>query len=402
MDRNVHKKVRYGMRYIYRKKIMLLLLIAVSLISMRLLTGCGEGLSILTDDDSSVIDWSLWSYRRSVTITNGVTAQSDYQVNINLSNLNFTFSHAETNGNDLRFNYDGVSIPYWIESWNSGGETASIWVKVPSIPAGGKVIYMYYGKAGETAASDFDNTFTKNSGFSGLVAQWHMDEGSGSSINDSSSNTNDGTMTGASWVGADGGRWYTSTTAGFSTGDSLNFDGTDDYVTIADSASLDVTNITIALWVNVDRVDITQHFVSKWVISTNDRSYALYMNADTVQFETSFNGSASDILSSTVVLSSGTWYHLAATFNGTVKRIYINGTERGNKSVTGNLYISIASLTIGTINTSLGNHVDGLMDEVSIYNTALSADEVKALSQRRKDSADVGDLPTVGSEESVP
>ena len=51
---------------------------------------------------------------------------------------------------------------------------------------------------------------------------------------------------------------------------------------------------------------------------------------------------------------------------------------------------------------SLGNHVDGLMDEVSIYNTALSADEVKALSQRRKDSADVGDLPTVGSEESVP
>ncbi len=391
------------MRYIYRRKIMLLLLIAVFLISVRLLTGCGEGLSILTDDDSSVIDWSLWSYRRSVTITNNGSTQTDYQVNVTLSSLNFTFTHADTNGNDIRFNYDGVSIPYWIESWNSGAETASIWVKVPSIPAGGKVIYMYYGKAGETAASDFDNTFTKNSGFSGLVAQWHMDEGSGSSIDDSSSNSNDGTITGASWAGVDGGRWYTSTMAGFSTGDSLSFDGTDDYVTVADSASLDVTAITIALWFKVDRVDISQHFVSKWGTGANDLSYALLLNGNKVRFNTSFNGSVEDNLNSTGSVSSGVWYHIVATFNGSTKKIYINGSEDVSFDITGSLNTtSTADLTIGRVNTTLSSYADGIIDEVSIYDRALSADEVEALSQRRKDSADVGDLPTVGSEETVP
>jgi len=189
MDWNVLKKVRHGMGYIYRRRIMLFLLIAVSLISARLLTGCGEGLSILTEDRDSGIDWSEWSYRRSVTISNTGSTQTDYQVNVTLDS-GFNYSNAASDGSDIRFNYDGVSIPYWIESWNQSGDS-SIWVEVPSIPAGGKVFYMYYGKTGETAASDFDNTFTKNSGFSGLVAQWHMDEGSGStSINDSSSSSN--------------------------------------------------------------------------------------------------------------------------------------------------------------------------------------------------------------------
>jgi hypothetical protein len=163
-----------------------------------------------------------------------------------------------------------------------------------------------------------------------------------------------------------------------------------------------VTAITIALWFKVDRVDISQHFVSKWGTGANDLSYALLLNGNKVRFNTSFNGSVEDNLNSTGSVSSGVWYHIVATFNGSTKKIYINGSEDVSFDITGSLNTtSTADLTIGRVNTTLSSYADGIIDEVSIYDRALSADEVEALSQRRKDSADVGDSPTVGSEETV-
>lgn len=394
------------MKYLYRRRIMLVILIISSLLSVRLLSGCGEGLSILTDEDNNPItgiDWSEWSYRRSVTISNSGTGVTEYQVNVTLDS-GFTYTNAASDGSDIRFNYGGISIPYWIESWNAG-TSASIWVKVPSIPNGGKVIYMYYGRPGETAASNFDNTFTKDSGFSGLVARWHIDEGSGSSIDDSSSNLNDGTITGATWVGADGGRWYTSTTAGFSTGNSLIFNGSTDYVTVADSSSLDVTNITIAAWIKTGTdVSTTQYIVSKWIDSDPNRSYAIGIETSKFIFLTSSSGTLATIDSMSIgSVSTNTWYHFLVTSDGSNKRVYINGTElTPARGWANSIHSSNTGLTIGNLNNSVTNYFTGIIDEVSIYNRALSADEVKALSQRRKDSTDVGDTPTVGSEETVP
>jgi hypothetical protein len=390
-----------------KNRLTVIALLFIVLLSVRFLPGCGEGLNLLTNipsdsDGTSGVDWTAWSYRRAVTISNSSTAQSDYQVNVVIENEPAFYTKAAANGDDIRFNYNGTSIPYWIEAWDSGGTRKfSVWVKVPVVSNPDSVIYLYYGNTGQSAASNFDNTFTKDSGFSGLAAGWHMDDGSGTAVDDSTSNANDGTITNASWSGTDGGKWYNVTTAGFSTGNSISFDGTGDYITVADDASLDVGNITIALWANVDRVDITQHFVSKWVISTPERSYALYLNGNTVQFDTSFNGSTSDTLNSSITLNSGTWYHIAATFDGSTKRIYINGDPQGSKAISGTINPSAADLTLGTINVSLGNYVDGVMDEIMIFDNDLSADEVKALSRRSKYSSTVS-TPVVGSEELVP
>lgn len=400
-------RIRYGMRYLYRRRLMLFILIAVSLISIRLLSGCGEGLSILTDDTSVTgTAWSEWSYRRPVTISNGgATTQTDYQVNVNLTTGNFSFASADANGNDLRFNYNGTSLPYWIESWVAG-TSASIWVKVPSLPAGNTVIYLYYGNPGEAAASSFDNTFTKNSGFTGLKAQWHMDEGSGGSISDSSGNSNTGTITGAAWAGADGGRWYTSTTAGFSTGDSLSFDGTGDYVTVADDNSLDTIYLTIGVWIKTGgNVNPTQYIISKWDEGANQRSYAVSIETATVYFLTSQSGTLATVDSiGRGALSTNTWYHIAVTSDGSEKKIFINGTQAGASSVWANtIHAGTSSLVMGARDSSPVELFTGIIDEVSIYDRALSANEIKALSQRRKYSADIdGTAPTVGSEEIVP
>jgi hypothetical protein len=396
-----------------RKGLTLVVLILLITAAVRFLPGCGQGLNILIEGDPTVtpveppppVDpWADFNYRRSITITNSGTEQTDYQMNILLNNTNFSFNNADSNGSDIRFRSGEESISYWIESWDGPGETASVWVKVPSVISGDTTLYIYYGDTAKTSESDFDNTFTKDSGFSGLAAQWHMDEGSGTTVGDSSVNGNDGTIADATWSGSDGGTWYTGISSGFSTGDSLAFNRTDnEYITVPDNNTIDVVKITIALWFKVNRVDIGQHFVSKWKILGDNLSYSLSLNSDKVRFETSFNGSASDSLQSTYSISSGSWYHLAATFNGSSKKIYINGVLKDSTDITGDLNITnTAALTIGTMNTDLGSHLDGLLDEVSIYNTALTADQIKALSQRRKYSSDVGDTPVVGVEEVVP
>jgi hypothetical protein len=392
---------RAGDIMLNRKRLALIGLLFMTIIAVRFLPGCGEGLNILTTGGNNGLDWSDWSYRRSVTIANSGTTQTDYQVNVLLTTANFTFANADAGGNDLRFNYNGTSLPYWIESWTAG-TSASIWVKVPSIPNPDAVIYLYYGNAGQTSAADFDDTFTKNSGFAGLAASWHMDEGSGTSLDDSSANSNDGTITNAAvpWMGDDGGKWYDVSTAGFSTGDSVIFDGSDDYVKVTDSSSLDVSNLTIALWFKADTVATTQYLVSKWLAAS--RGYSLFLNGTTVVFETSFDGNTYNSLNSTITVSSGTWYHLAATLSGTAKVIYINGTARGNNAVGGSLNNSNANLTLGNVNdTTLADYFDGIIDEVSIYDRALDANEVKALSRRSKYSSTVS-APSLGSEEIVP
>ncbi len=117
----------------------------------------------------------------------------NYQVLVELSD-SFKFSQAQSDGDDLRFtNWSGDILPYWIESYDSLNEEAKIWVKVDSIPASDTTsIIMYYGNPQASGASDFDATFTKDSVLDGLVALWHMDEGSGTQIIDSSLNGNDG------------------------------------------------------------------------------------------------------------------------------------------------------------------------------------------------------------------
>jgi hypothetical protein len=65
------------------------------------------------------------------------------------------------------------------------------------------------------------------------------------------------------------------------------------------------------------------------------------------------------------------------------------------------IYTGTSTLTIGSRDGTPADLFSGTIDEVSIYNRALSSDEIMALSQRKKYSSDVG-LPSLGAEEIVP
>jgi len=101
-------------------------------------------------------------YARKVTITEQSGSDlSYYQVLIELNSSNFDFSHAQTNGEDIRFtDASGNLLDYWIEEWDSVNETAKVWVEVPSIPANSSVeIWMYYGNPTVASASDGEAVF---------------------------------------------------------------------------------------------------------------------------------------------------------------------------------------------------------------------------------------------------
>lgn len=104
-----------------------------------------------------------WKYKRVLSDANS-TKVTNFQVLVSLTSSNFTFANAKSDGSDVRFldATTDTALPYWIESYDSVGQTAKIWVKVADIA---HVHEMYYGKADATDESNFANVFTLGSDF---------------------------------------------------------------------------------------------------------------------------------------------------------------------------------------------------------------------------------------------
>ena len=133
--------------------------------------GCTANVTVIINADGSWLDPD-WMYRKAIDVLNpGASVLTGFQVEVSLDG-SFDFSKTNNDGSDVRFtSEDGVSmIPYWIDTWDEGNTIAKIWIKVPSIPAAGTTIYMYYGNTAATAVSDGDDTFEFFDDFSSQIA----------------------------------------------------------------------------------------------------------------------------------------------------------------------------------------------------------------------------------------
>ena len=134
---------------------------------------------------------SGYSHRVKVPVSaTTVGAQTDYQMSIVLHSKTGTNtagdiylnSHLQDTitFNDIRFTASDGSVlkSFWIEKIEdeTDGRKATVWVKLDTSATGTTDYYIYYGKTGDTNASDYDKTFTKDYGEEGLVGLWHMDE----------------------------------------------------------------------------------------------------------------------------------------------------------------------------------------------------------------------------------
>ena len=199
---------------------------------------------------------------------------------------------------------------------------------------------------------------------SGPVAAYNFEEVSGAKVIDASGQGNHGTRSGTSRITQ--GRF----------GKALSFDGLNDWVTVNDAASLDLTTgMTVEAWVYpTESMTGWRTLVTKE--SPPDRaSYYLHANSDTDQPATGvFIGGYQDLRGGPWLLPN-TWVHLAGTYDGTTQRLYVNGSEVAKRAQSGPIEVSGGVLRIGG-NSIWGEFFKGRIDEIRVYNRALSAAEI--------------------------
>jgi hypothetical protein len=81
----------------------------------------------------------------------------------------------------------------------------------------------------------------------------------------------------------------------------------------------------------------------------------------------------------------GGWHHVAVTYDGTTKRLYFDGVELGSGKNVGTLAVGAANFRIGSTNS--GEFMNGLIDDVRVYDNALSQSEISTLASIPEPSA---------------
>jgi hypothetical protein len=208
------------------------------------------------------------------------------------------------------------------------------------------------------------------------VAYWKFDEGSGTTAADSSGSGNTGTVNGPTWTSGE-------------IGGALNFDGVNDYVSVPDAGNLDNTSaLTIAFWVKPTILDGSPRgIVSKRTASGSQDAYSIFFNSGNqihVDIDTGNNR-----FSTNTVFLTNTWYHVAVTYDGTLApasrvHVYVNGVLDKTAGETSASIPNYASdLAFGKLVGNPTSYFAGSLDDVRIYNRALTATEVGSLFNSR-------------------
>jgi len=168
-------------------------------------------------------------------------------------------------------------------------------------------------------------------------------------------------------------------------GQGLTFDGGDDQITIPDNANQNGgTNLTIEAWINPTSLPHggtilqkrTSGNIGGYVFEPTQPSGGGQPNG--LQFVIMIGGVYS-FLNPANVVQPNVWQHVAATYDGAFMRIYVNGVEVANKPQTGAIDNVAAPVVIGR-NVVGSNAFQGKIDEISVYNRALTAAEIQSIS----------------------
>ncbi len=276
--------------------------------------------------------------------------------------------------NNTEISYDGdaadIAKAQW-QAWNIDlssvgvnlGSVSSLTIGIEGSGAGG-VIYVddirLYPQTPEVVTPVEPDP-------AGLVLYYSLDEGAGTTATDGSGNGNNGTLEGdPTWItGAEGG--------------ALQFDGTRDYIATGESLLSDLTEFTIACWLKGD-------------LSLGNRSGLIGQN-DCIEYGISASNNVQlwSAGSGAIDLAWGydadaDWHHVVAVGDGTTVTIYLDGKPAisGGTAITDTYGNSTYPVNIGGggVFDTADNWFTGDIDEIYIYQRALSAAEVAGLAGR--------------------
>lgn len=203
----------------------------------------------------------------------------------------------------------------------------------------------------------------------GLVGHWTFDDGKGSRVRDFSGRDCHGLIRG-------GAKWVEGRIGG-----ALEFDGKDDFVLILNESNFDLTgSVTVSAWIQV------KSFTKPWqaIVTKGDRAWRLHRANDTKAA-----GFACSDLSRNQVgdlygkkeIADGEWHHVVGVLDGTKVSIFVDGVLDVTADSSPNISVNDYSVLIGA-NEQIGDRLfHGLIDDVRIYDRALSMEELQVLAK---------------------
>jgi subtilisin family serine protease len=202
---------------------------------------------------------------------------------------------------------------------------------------------------------------------SGLVAYWRFEEGFGNTAGDDSGNGNTGTLIGSpSWIPGP-------------LGNALHFDGVDDYVDVGTNTFGLDSGMSLLFWMRIDGPG-SESFQGLIARNAFVRPFRIELNGNVIRTAIRTN-SGTNYLNSNTTIEENRWYHFGMTYENGSRIVYIDGVSDSSNAPTGPL------ATLAGIPTHLGARtgdagsgmLNGALDDVRIYNRALSPSEVQAV-----------------------
>ena len=335
-----------------------------------------------------IADSSVWKYSKKFLLNttasgaNVAVTLTNFPVLIRLTSGIIDFSQARADGGDLRFIKEaGMPLPYEIERWDPVAGLAEVWVKVDTV-YGNDIAHsfvMYWGNADAAPQSDPAAVFDTAAGFAGV---WHLDQPVGAMVPDATANGINGTAT------------ATATVSG-AIGAAQSFDGTSSLIQASGPESNkvnfpDTGTFSVSAWVKASVLDsLCQAIVFKsnaqygmQIIPEHEWEFVTYID------KTRWEGTRSPA-------TAGSWHAIAAVRNGTKQYLYVDGIC-ADSSMTNIIAIAPENvsraydkpLEIGHCPDGGRNpdrFFNGIIDEVRISKTALTADWMKLCYKNQKE-----------------
>lgn len=283
-----------------------------------------------------------------------------------------------TNGTDC--NNDGGSlVDFFFEKHATTTGAFVLWAQAPDISSTtSKTLLMYYGNSSATDQSNEKGVFDAQGergvwtlGHNGVATTTTPD------FRDSTANRNDGTS-------------VTMNSADLVDGQldgALDFEGTNDRVVAPDSSSLDITGqVSISAWMKTDSVSSqTGDIINKGDDGVSANNYGISHINDEIWFVMyTSGGSFCSLATTNADLVANRFYHVAIAYNDAANTVnmYLNGSARtvsvptGCDPRTNSIVANARSLYIGWDSGSAGEQMDGVLDDIRVYNSTLHVQDI--------------------------
>lgn len=332
---------------------------------------------------SSTSWWNAnYGYRQQITVTNSSssTVPANYPVKVTIDTAALqTASKVRSDRNDWRIIYfNGSSHVDLTRDYVAASVTFFPTQATIAAGASDSNYYAYYGYASESTSKQPSTEADWNSvyGFFGTTpdanskAIVHMREGSGTSLNDDTTNSNAGTLVNTPSWQTDGrfGRY-------------VKTDGASDYIHLGSSSDFGLGSFTVEGWVYLDSVPVNGRLFGRKLATHSEGAYEVYWDGSKWVFSTRLDDGYApgydDWTEGSVGewnLTTGAWHHVAFTYDGsTTKKVFVDGVEEGSHTYTLGVGTSTGNFSIGATGTGSAPITTARFHHWRVSNTARSS-----------------------------